>query len=367
MSTTTKTRTDIHRVAVMDPADYRMAALYEVPLAANNSLGDFENYLGMDDESAQDYLTEHRAEGLKDLTDGGEPMVCDLCGHGHSNTYYAFQHRPTDEVIWTGRICAGKVGLDTREELDELRRGERRVMAIERGHFLFGHPDRQRAVNYLLRKVEEFMVKRELSADDVFGYRGEFFVSLLHDFQTKGRLSDAQLQALLAGPAKDAEREAKLAEERSLLEGRDDVIEWLRHRQENPVRVTSLSGRMDEILNSIAQRFDDKGSITPKQLEMVELAMGVSDAEDVTPGRQVITGEVLKVTEREDHFSPYGGIVYKMTVKDDRGFKVWGTVPSGLGVDIEGERVTFTGTVQPSDEDPKFGFFKRPAKADFAD
>jgi hypothetical protein len=93
-----------------------------------------------------------------------------------------------------------------------------------------------------------------------------------------------------------------------------------------------------------------------------------------------------------------------MLVKDDRGFKVWGSIPSCLQLfDIEvseeieadhverirnnghdvkhvdgkwilttqqqrsldkGDRVRFTATVTPSNDDAKFGFYKRPTKAE---
>jgi hypothetical protein len=52
----------------------------------------------------------------------------------------------------------------------------------------------------------------------------------------------------------------------------------------------------------------------------------------------------------------------KMLVVTDTGWKVWGTMPAALDVD-RGARVRFTATVKPSDDDPHFGFFSRPTKA----
>jgi hypothetical protein len=54
-----------------------------------------------------------------------------------------------------------------------------------------------------------------------------------------------------------------------------------------------------------------------------------------------------------------------MLVKDDRGFKLWGTVPSDLiveGVD-RGMRVKYTANVEASKDDESFGFAARPRKA----
>jgi hypothetical protein len=78
-----------------------------------------------------------------------------------------------------------------------------------------------------------------------------------------------------------------------------------------------------------------------------------------------ITGEVLSLKRQEN---AYGGRLV-MTVKDDRGFKVWGSVPSGLKLDqqregrLTGKRVSFIAQVSKSDRDETFGFFKRPRKA----
>jgi len=71
----------------------------------------------------------------------------------------------------------------------------------------------------------------------------------------------------------------------------------------------------------------------------------------------VITGTV---TGTDAKYTDYG-VRYVMTVMDDRGFRVWGSIPTGLAVN-PGDRITFTAAVEPSD-DPTFGFTKRPRKA----
>lgn len=85
--------------------------------------------------------------------------------------------------------------------------------------------------------------------------------------------------------------------------------------------------------------------------------------EDVEEGRVVITGEVLAFKWQS---SDYGDTL-KMLVQDDRGFRVWGSVPKGLDDAERNSRISFTATVQQSDNDSKFGFFKRPAKAELLD
>lgn len=78
----------------------------------------------------------------------------------------------------------------------------------------------------------------------------------------------------------------------------------------------------------------------------------------VVEGKQQITGEVLSVKTQYNDF----GSRLVMTVKDDRGFKVWGSVPASLPNLERGDRVVFSATVEKSDRDESFGFFKRPTK-----
>ena len=82
--------------------------------------------------------------------------------------------------------------------------------------------------------------------------------------------------------------------------------------------------------------------------------------EDAPEGRIVITGIVLAFKLQSSQF----GDTPKMLVQDDRGFRVWGSVPKSLDDAERENRITFTATVTASDRDAKFGFFKRPTKAE---
>ena len=100
-------------------------------------------------------------------------------------------------------------------------------------------------------------------------------------------------------------------------------------------------------------------------------AAEAAEAKPVIEGKLTITGEVVSVKWKEN---AYGGRLV-MTVKDDRGFKVWGTVPASIQsvasltdpTDFRqldrGDRVAFKATVTKSDTDETFGFFKRPTEA----
>lgn len=83
---------------------------------------------------------------------------------------------------------------------------------------------------------------------------------------------------------------------------------------------------------------------------------------ELLDGRSTIKGEIL-VTKNQE--SMYGDVL-KMLVKDERGFKVWGTAPNALWNDhsgsVKGFIVEFDAAIEASDDDETFGFYKRPTK-----
>ena len=81
---------------------------------------------------------------------------------------------------------------------------------------------------------------------------------------------------------------------------------------------------------------------------------------EVPSGRMAVTGVIVSTKLVENMY----GVTLKMLVKDDRGFKVFGTVPASIEDEASnGSRVTFTATLERSRDDVNFGFFSRPAKA----
>lgn len=88
------------------------------------------------------------------------------------------------------------------------------------------------------------------------------------------------------------------------------------------------------------------------------------EAENSAPvpeDRIQVTGKVVK-TDWKDGYQ--GNSRHVMIVLDDRGFRVWGTVPRVLSSTVEaGVRVTFLARLERSDRDETFGFFSRPSKA----
>lgn len=130
-----------------------------------------------------------------------------------------------------------------------------------------------------------------------------------------------------------------------------------------------LSEKQFVFLRKLVNEIDNAAAIEAQRTAEYEAAA------PCPTGRVVVEGEVVSTRVEDGQF----GTQFRMLVKDDRGFKVWGSIPSSLHlVDDEpignwtptralrhGDRVKFTATLTPSDRDPKFGFAKRPTKAEF--
>jgi hypothetical protein len=124
-------------------------------------------------------------------------------------------------------------------------------------------------------------------------------------------------------------------------------------------RYMDLSDRqLDALVQAVTRQKSwkaDRATEEARKLEAAEAAL------PVPTGRLVIEGEILTLKVVENDF----GSTLKMLVQSADGWKVWGTVPSSLPAqELRGCIIRFTATIEASQDDPKFGFFKRPAKAE---
>lgn len=117
---------------------------------------------------------------------------------------------------------------------------------------------------------------------------------------------------------------------------------------------------VDHVRRALLGEIEDAAEAAAKVQEIAELARQerYESAPAIASGRQAFAGEVLATKWKDTDFGP----VYKMLVQDDRGFKLWGSVPKNIDPS-RGDRIAFMATVEPSRDDSRFGFFKRPAKA----
>lgn len=140
-----------------------------------------------------------------------------------------------------------------------------------------------------------------------------------------------------------------------------------------PEAVELLSGYEgnNSFISDVAGRFSFNGRLSEKQAAAV-VRSAAKDAEYAAKLQEqknnavaVVEGKAIKVIgeiiSRYVKDTAYGSRSV-MTVRDDRGFTVWGSVPSIEDRIEKGDRVEFVANIERSDSDETFGFFKRPRK-----
>jgi len=113
------------------------------------------------------------------------------------------------------------------------------------------------------------------------------------------------------------------------------------------------------------------GKLSDKQLNALQRV--VQDEEAKSRGKPVPEGRTtVKATlkSRKSYYTDYG-VQTKALFVTDAGYKIWGNLASAF-VDArdftaihDGDRFQFRAQLTPSDDDPYFGFFKRPTKVEF--
>jgi len=122
------------------------------------------------------------------------------------------------------------------------------------------------------------------------------------------------------------------------------------------VKYGSVSDKQFAFVRSLLARIDNRAAAEAQRQAQREAA------KPVPTGKVQIEGLVVS-TKVQD--TMYGSVI-KMVVVSDDGWKVFGTVPDSLlgNSPLKGALVRFNATVEASQDDNKFGFFKRPTKAD---
>ncbi len=130
---------------------------------------------------------------------------------------------------------------------------------------------------------------------------------------------------------------------------------------------SDLTDKQDSFVRKLIDLVDNRA-----QREAEKNAARIAEraaSEDCPTGRFKITGDVMSTKSVDSQY----GYVFKMLVRDDRGFKVFGSIPSCLELFDDkdgnqralaiGDRVEFMAAIEQSKDDVKFGFYKRPTKA----
>lgn len=134
---------------------------------------------------------------------------------------------------------------------------------------------------------------------------------------------------------------------------RDNEEMTLSSMVSNLVKYGSLSDKQVNFMTVLLDRIVRRDEIKAQR----EVERNAAKPVPVTDKRMKIVGQVVSIKTNE-----YIGHV-QMLVKTTDGYMLFGTLPSAFDRDVRGQNVSFVAKVKPSDKDPKFGFFSRPAQA----
>lgn len=328
-------RTDVHRPGAIQPDDYQFVAMGYMKCQG------LEDVLAI--EHNRKLLHEHQERTGGKFANHEHGGSCQCCG-AHCLYNVIFHHAETNEYIRVGTICAEKLDM-----------GDPRLFRTFRKHVADA---RKRKAG----KAKAKLILEENWMEDAWALY-EMDVEQLKDMRLVSPLPERPCEYCRGtGQRMHCDNQNQPTGPIDCSCGGKPIIVWA---NVEPYR----------ILVDIVGRLVRHGDLSERQMDFLEKLMrrcmgyraAAEDREkqeaearaNATPcpeGRMEVTG-VLASTKYNEHWG-----YWQMLVIDDRGFKVWGTLPRALSPDDRGSRVRFTATVTRSDKDPLFGFYKRPAK-----
>jgi hypothetical protein len=305
-------RTDIHRPGVIVPADYEYVCLEYIRI---DTLGDCE--IIKQERAIKDAHFARTGGRYAQHEHGGNCMVC-----GAAAVYTVlFYHAKTNAYIRTGQDCAQKMEMAFDEgRYDAFRKSIKNVLEAKAGK----------------RKAQALLESKGL---------GDCWW-----------LYDAEYSALPVNP-----KTIVLPHEETDLNGQKYMTTGhpgSPYTEEITVR--DIVGKLVKY-GSITERTENYLHVLLKQISQrsVREAKFAAEREAAAPcptGRVTVSGTILKIAEHDGYY----GTSLKMTVKAEEGYIVWLTLPSAAHSCKRGDAIKFVATITPSDNDPKFGFGKRP-------
>lgn len=241
----------------------------------------------------------HRAKTGGKISTHEHGGTCHICG-AHAIYLAVYFHEKTNSYIKVGEDCAEKMEMGEIDSFKKIKSHVRQVRSSIRNREAINQILKDNNLNNLWSIISD-------NSGEISTTKGEKAKSLIKDIVSKGlnrgRLSDSQinfLQKLNTDYTNQAELKKKWDKEKSL-------------------------------------------------------------AEDVLEGNQTITGKIISMKLKSNRYNDS----WKMLIKTKSGYTVWGSVPTELLDYVNNykdklESCTFSANFTKSENDPKFGFFKRP-------
>ena len=294
----TRTRTDVHRPSVINPADYEYVAPEH---GHDDTILDFPVY--------RERIRAHmkRTSGSYSRHDHGGN--CGICGNANVIYTVLFYHRPSNTYVRMGEECA--MNVDASFDNREFRRFKDAISA-------------ERDAKAGKTKAQKILAGLGLSP--------------AWDIAVALRGGPESRRALAAMP--DERESTRIM---SQLEIVQDLVEQLIKRGELSEKQIAFLGRL---LDQYANRHQ---AAAQRQAEH-------DQAKDAPSGRLNVAGRVLSVKPECTDF----GDVWKVLVQTQDGWKCYGTLPSQIREAQAGDWITFKATLTVSQKDSKFAFFSRP-------
>jgi hypothetical protein len=230
---------------------------------------------------------------------------CDICGARCVNVA-KFYHEPSNTYITTGLDCAEKLDMGDPIEFRSFRKRIAAGLKTMRGK----------------RKAQELLSGHNLQA------AWDIYVA---DSERRSQDYDGPVSAKVP------------AQELTIC----DIIHKV-------VKYGNISDAQVGYVRNLLARIAERPALEAQRAAEIAAAAPVPEA----AGRMKVAGKVLSKRVEETQF----GQVTKILVQHETGYKLWGSKPTGLTVQV-GDTVEFIARVERSDKDTKFGFFSRPTKA----
>jgi len=358
------TRTDIHCPSKLNPSQYEYVGAFYHP--GKKTVPD---YLDSIVAGWLESIDQHMRDTGGKWANHKHGGTCMSCG-AHAKYLAVFYHQPSNEYIATGFDCAVKIQLQhDQTQLKRMKKSFQNATRMALNSELAIQVMENNGTSFVLDWINDDEIEKRFpwfcsNSTNFKSYSNTYWtvMDIAYKVQQYGQFSSDRQQDLFN---RKVESTLALTLKNILVDMDenddtrpfvDEIVEsgefvalfpfadWLEENIDSPVC---------ELIRCQSQETFDKG---------VQWFVEHRSKKPIDTTTREITGEVISVKHVD---SMYGGTL-KVTVQDDRGFRVYGTLAAAIDDAVKGDRITFrVANVKASNDDAAFGFFQRPTRAAF--